>query len=300
MSTTALSMKMSLSPTNCRTVPEASVLTMTLGTPSGSARIADGGDRGAGRAAEAEHAAQLPGFECRRAHRAAPAAASVTASPRSARCRTSSRLVPASSKMRSRGMSASNGRVAERTRRRRGSPARSRISAPTGRNRLPRPWCRAWRRGRRTACGVTGSNELGTVRAVEPPEELKYSPTLLCEITFARSPRAHDADQRPDCPAESRCACFIRSGPKSHGPGAHDHPRFLKEWVPLLNAHGARATGADAFPTKAQLDDTDVLILHAQEAGNIHGSRRAEEPRRVPRPRRRAGHDPRRLGVARS
>src|SRR6188768_1462165 len=62
---------------------------------------------------------------------------------------------------------------------------------------------------------------------------------------------------------------FIRSGPKSHGPGAHDHPRFFKEWVPLLNAHGARATGADTFPTKAQLDDTDVLILHAQEAGNI-------------------------------
>ncbi len=40
MSTTALSMKMSLSPTNCRTVPDASVLSMTFGTPSGSARIA--------------------------------------------------------------------------------------------------------------------------------------------------------------------------------------------------------------------------------------------------------------------
>src|SRR5215204_2899985 len=62
---------------------------------------------------------------------------------------------------------------------------------------------------------------------------------------------------------------FIRSGPKSHGPGAHDHPRFFKEWVPLLNGRGARATGADAFPTKAQLDETDVLVLHAQEAGNI-------------------------------
>lgn len=62
---------------------------------------------------------------------------------------------------------------------------------------------------------------------------------------------------------------FIRSGPKSHGPGAHDYPRFLKEWVPLLNERGARAVGAEAFPTKAQLDATDVLILHAQEAGNI-------------------------------
>ena len=62
---------------------------------------------------------------------------------------------------------------------------------------------------------------------------------------------------------------FIRSGPKSHGPGAHDYPRFLKEWVPLLNERGAKATGSDAFPTKAQLDETDVLILHKQEAGNI-------------------------------
>ena len=62
---------------------------------------------------------------------------------------------------------------------------------------------------------------------------------------------------------------FIRSGPKSHGPGAHDYPRFLKEWVPILNERGARATGADTFPTKAQLDETDVVILHKQEAGNV-------------------------------
>ena len=70
-------------------------------------------------------------------------------------------------------------------------------------------------------------------------------------------------------PAPGQLRVFIRSGPKSHGPGAHDHPRFLKDWVPLLNAHGARATGRDGFPTKAELDDTDVLILHSQEAGNI-------------------------------
>lgn len=62
---------------------------------------------------------------------------------------------------------------------------------------------------------------------------------------------------------------FIRSGPKTHGPGAHDHPRFLKEWTALLNARGAKATGGDAFPTKAQLEATDVLILHRQDAGDI-------------------------------
>jgi uncharacterized protein len=69
--------------------------------------------------------------------------------------------------------------------------------------------------------------------------------------------------------AQEPLRVFIRSGPKSHGPGAHDYPRFLKEWVPMLNERGARATGAEAFPTKAQLDETDVLILHKQEAGNI-------------------------------
>jgi len=68
---------------------------------------------------------------------------------------------------------------------------------------------------------------------------------------------------------QSQLRVFIRSGPKTHGPGAHDHPRFLKEWVALLNARGASATGGDAFPTKAQLDETDVLVLHAPEAGNI-------------------------------
>lgn len=62
---------------------------------------------------------------------------------------------------------------------------------------------------------------------------------------------------------------FIRAGAKSHGPGAHDFPQFLKEWVPMLNERGAKADGSLEFPTKEQLDHTDVLILHAQEAGNI-------------------------------
>ena len=82
---------------------------------------------------------------------------------------------------------------------------------------------------------------------------------------FVPSPLSLDAKAQ----AERPLRVFIRSGPKSHGPGAHDHPRFLKEWVPLLNERGARADGISGFPTKAQLDATDVLILHSQEAGNI-------------------------------
>jgi putative membrane-bound dehydrogenase-like protein len=62
---------------------------------------------------------------------------------------------------------------------------------------------------------------------------------------------------------------FIRGGKKTHPPGAHEHEQFVKDWVPLLNARGAKAEGGLEFPTKEQLDRTDVLILHAQEAGNI-------------------------------
>ena len=69
--------------------------------------------------------------------------------------------------------------------------------------------------------------------------------------------------------ADAPLRVFIRSGPKSHGPGQHDYPRFLKEWVPLLNERGAQATGGDTFPSAQQLAATDVLVLHAQEAGNI-------------------------------
>lgn len=51
--------------------------------------------------------------------------------------------------------------------------------------------------------------------------------------------------------ADAPLRVFLRSGPKSHGPGAHDYPRFLAEWVPLLNARGAKATGANAFPRRS-------------------------------------------------
>jgi putative membrane-bound dehydrogenase-like protein len=97
---------------------------------------------------------------------------------------------------------------------------------------------------------------------------LVFAVVALAGLTDA--PAAHQTPPRADGAAQpAPLRVFIRSGPKSHGPGAHDHPRFLKEWLPLLNARGARATGREGFPTKAELDDVDVLVLHAQEAGNI-------------------------------
>ena len=63
MSTTELSMKMSLSPTNCRTMPEASVLSMTFGTPSGQDFHRRRPDCRPRRAAEREDAGQLTSGE---------------------------------------------------------------------------------------------------------------------------------------------------------------------------------------------------------------------------------------------
>lgn len=61
---------------------------------------------------------------------------------------------------------------------------------------------------------------------------------------------------------------FIRGGPKTHGPNAHEHERFLNDWKVLLNARGITADGAKAWPTAAQLAETDVLVMYAQDGGN--------------------------------
>ena len=62
---------------------------------------------------------------------------------------------------------------------------------------------------------------------------------------------------------------FIRAGTKTHGPGQHDHPQFLKDWTELLNQRGAQAKGKIGFPTAAELADTDVLVFYTEEGGTI-------------------------------
>ncbi|MEP6668541.1 MAG: PVC-type heme-binding CxxCH protein [Chthoniobacter sp.] len=62
---------------------------------------------------------------------------------------------------------------------------------------------------------------------------------------------------------------FIRGGKKTHGPNAHEHERFLNDWKVLLAQRGMKADGAMDFPTADQLAQTDVLVMYAQDAGNI-------------------------------
>lgn len=75
--------------------------------------------------------------------------------------------------------------------------------------------------------------------------------------------------------AQTPLRVFLRGGPKTHGPGEHDHPAFVADWQPLLAARGAVVEGALRFPTREELERTDVLVLYAAEAGSIHGEERA-------------------------
>ena len=68
---------------------------------------------------------------------------------------------------------------------------------------------------------------------------------------------------------------FIRAGPKTHGPGQHDGPRFLKEWKDLLTQRGARVDGATNFPSATQLGEADVLVMYAADGADIVGEQRA-------------------------
>lgn len=67
---------------------------------------------------------------------------------------------------------------------------------------------------------------------------------------------------------------FIRGGIKTHGPNQHDHPRFLGEWTRLLGERGLKVSGAMQFPSAAQLEETDVLIIYAADGMKITGAER--------------------------
>src|SRR3989442_16027822 len=68
---------------------------------------------------------------------------------------------------------------------------------------------------------------------------------------------------------------FIRSGPKTHGPGQHDYPRFLADWTRLLADRAAKGNGALRFPTADDLAATDVMIIYKGDAGMVAPEERA-------------------------
>lgn len=94
---------------------------------------------------------------------------------------------------------------------------------------------------------------------------MKIARSLLVFCLLAVTPLLHAAEP---------LRVFIRAGVKTHGPGQHDHPQFLKDWVPLLKERGFTAGGGMNFPTAALLEVTDVLVIFAADGMKITGDDR--------------------------
>lgn len=84
------------------------------------------------------------------------------------------------------------------------------------------------------------------------------------------------ATASPPQAQEAALRIFLSGGPKTHGPGAHDAPRFVDEWTALLRARGAQVEGALRLPSAAEYGRTDVLVLYKADGGSIHGQDRVD------------------------
>jgi type 1 glutamine amidotransferase len=68
---------------------------------------------------------------------------------------------------------------------------------------------------------------------------------------------------------------YIWGGLKSHAPGFHDYPQFLADWSKYLTERGAVVDGALHFPSKADLEHTDVVVIYKGDAGFLPDSEKA-------------------------
>ena len=68
-------------------------------------------------------------------------------------------------------------------------------------------------------------------------------------------------------PAPRPIHVYLRAGLKTHGDGQHDYPQFLADWSKLLTDRGAVVDGGLHFPTDAELDGVDVIVMYKGDAG---------------------------------
>jgi uncharacterized protein len=110
---------------------------------------------------------------------------------------------------------------------------------------------------------------------MESIRRTRSAAVLLAIALAVLAPAGAAAQSASQAPAPLRI--FLRGGPKNHGPagnGLHDSEVWVREWRPLLASRGATVDGGLGFPTAAQLDNTDVLVMFAANAGTILGDER--------------------------
>ena len=68
---------------------------------------------------------------------------------------------------------------------------------------------------------------------------------------------------------------YLRAGLKTHGPGSHDYPQFLADWSKILTERGAIVDGGFHFPTTAELNGVNVIVMYKGDAGYMSADERA-------------------------
>lgn len=93
---------------------------------------------------------------------------------------------------------------------------------------------------------------------VTPPGAPQRSAVEVRNL-LAALPAEPSADRSTDRPLN----LVLLAGTKDHGPGEHDYPRWQKDWTRLLrSAPGTRISTAMGWPTAAQWDLADVIVMY--------------------------------------
>jgi len=92
---------------------------------------------------------------------------------------------------------------------------------------------------------------------------------LSLEAAQAPAPRSRAAvdailkSPAPDSPAPRPLHILLVAGPKDHGPGEHDYPKWQKDWAPLLaKAPGVKVSTAFPWPENHQWDGVDLVVFY--------------------------------------
>lgn len=97
----------------------------------------------------------------------------------------------------------------------------------------------------------------------------------MSSLAFAQQGGRGGGPPQPQGQNPNGMHVYIWGGLKSHGPGQHDYPQFLADWSKILTEHGAVVNGALHFPTAADLEGTDVVIIYKGDAGYLNDSQKA-------------------------
>jgi type 1 glutamine amidotransferase len=98
---------------------------------------------------------------------------------------------------------------------------------------------------------------------------------LFSTLAAQQAPSAAETQGQPrqgrggQPPAPTGPHVYIRSGLKTHGPGAHDYPQFLADWSKILQDRNAVVDGSLHFPKPEELANVDVMVMYKGDAGGM-------------------------------